>query len=71
MTEKNEIKKAKGLVSNVVDNKMTLNNYKKIVYGWELGLLRKMPSFKSSCHTITTNVINKIALTNFDDKQYI
>ncbi|CAH1107474.1 unnamed protein product [Psylliodes chrysocephalus] len=65
-----EIKKAKGISTNVVKNQLHLNDYINIVQNGET-VYRKMYVFVSSLHTIYTELRNKVALSANDDKRYI
>ncbi|VEN55338.1 unnamed protein product [Callosobruchus maculatus] len=64
-------KKAKGITKASVDNQLDIIHYKTIVEGSKNQVYCMMYVFKSESHTIYTNYIKKVALTNRDDKRYL
>ncbi|XP_074036831.1 uncharacterized protein [Leptinotarsa decemlineata] len=66
----NEIKRAKGVKKSVIKNRISIDDYIRIV---ETGgtILRKMNVFRSDLHDIYTLMCNKVALSHNDDKRFI
>ena len=65
-----EDKKAKGTKKCVIKNKIKFNNYKKCLFNDEL-ILKSQQRFISKKHDVFTENINKIALSNNDDKRIL
>ncbi|XP_049886984.1 uncharacterized protein LOC126381640 [Pectinophora gossypiella] len=63
------IKKAKGVKSSVVRD-LTITDYEKVLFDNEI-IKRKNILFKSIKHQIFTQSVNKVALSNSDDKRSI
>ena len=64
-----EVKKAKG-VKKCAMNEINFDHYRDCLTKKEI-IFRKMIIFKSQLHNITSNIINKKALTYTDDKRLI
>ena len=65
-----EDKKPKGTKKCVMKNKIKFNDYKKCLFSDEL-ILRSQQRFISKKHDVYTENVNKIALSNNDDKRII
>ena len=65
-----EDKKAKGTKKCVIKNKIKFNDYKKCLFNDEL-ILKSQQRFISKKHDVYTENINKIALSNNDDKRIV
>ena len=65
-----EDKKAKGTKKCVIKNKVKFNDYKKCLFNYEL-ILKSQQRFISKKHDVYTENINKIALSNNDDKRIV
>ena len=65
-----EDKKAKGTKKCVIKKKIKFNDYKKCLFNNEL-ILKLQQRFMSKKHVVYTENINKIALSNDDDKRII
>ena len=65
-----EDKKAKGTKKCVIKKKIKFNDYKKCLFNDEL-ILKSQQRFISKKHDVYTENINKIALSNNDDKRII
>ncbi|XP_064214277.1 uncharacterized protein LOC135266857 isoform X1 [Tribolium castaneum] len=66
------IKKAKGVSKHVIDKSLTLLQYRAIATNpSSSSVFCVMNVFKSYLHNMYTELRNKIALSNFDDKRYI
>ena len=65
-----EDKKAKGTKKCVIKKKIKFNDYKKCLFNNEL-ILKSQQRFISKKHVVYTENINKIALSNDDDKRII
>ena len=63
-----KIKKAKGTKKRVIKNELMLQDYKNSLFNDEV-LRRSQLRFKSDCHDVYTEKINKIALNSNDDKR--
>ena len=61
----NEHKKSKG--TNEIKRDLTLQNYKDWLFD-DKTILKSQKRFKSDCHNVYTEQINKIALSSNDDK---
>ncbi|KAJ8942146.1 hypothetical protein NQ318_021656 [Aromia moschata] len=66
----NELKKAKGVKKCVINNQLTIGDYKKIVENGGL-IFRKMNTFTTYLHDMYTEMKNKVALSYNDDKRFI
>ena len=60
-----EHKKSKG--TNEIKRDLTLQNYKDWLFDDKI-ILKSQKRFKSDCHNVYTEQINKIALSSNDDK---
>ena len=65
-----EDKKAKGTKKRVIKKKIKFNDYKKCLFSDEL-ILRSQQRFISKKHDVYTENVNKIALSNNDDKRIV
>ena len=68
--DKNLIKKAKGVKSNVVKNKIEYEDYYKCLFNDEIAL-RDQYVIRSRLHNLQTEKVRKIALSSRDDKRYL
>ncbi|XP_043269138.1 uncharacterized protein [Venturia canescens] len=67
---KNDVKKAKGVSSNVVARTITFDDYTKCL-NEEIEMKRTQASIRSTLHNVYTIKETKIALSPHDDKRYI
>ncbi|XP_043267052.1 uncharacterized protein [Venturia canescens] len=67
---KNDVKKAKGVKSNVVARTITFDDYVKCL-GEQIEMKRCQSSIRSTLHNVYTITETKIALSPHDDKRYI
>ena len=65
-----EDKKAKGTKKCVIKRMIKFNNYKKCLLNGEV-ILKSQQKFRSKGHDVYTENINKIALSNNDDKRIV
>ena len=65
-----EDKKAKGTKKCIIKKKIKFNDYKKCLFNDEL-ILKSQQRFTSKKHDVCTENINKIALSNNDDKRIV
>ena len=65
-----EDKKAKGTKKYIIKKKIKFNEYKKCLFNGEL-ILKSQQRFISKKHDVYTENINKIALSNNDDKRIV
>ena len=65
-----EDKKAKGTKECVIKKKIKFNDYKKCLFSDEL-ILKSQQRFISKKHDVYTENVNKIALSNNDDKRIV
>ena len=70
MFEGKENKKCKGVKKNVVEKTITHEDYKNCLLS-KREHLRTMNVFRTHCHEIYTEQVNKIALSSDDDKRVI
>ena len=63
-------KTAKGIKKNVIENNLTHENYKAVLFNDEQ-LHHTMKTIRSSNHELGSYKINKISLSCFDDKRHI
>ena len=68
--EDKEVRKCKGIKKNVVKKKLDFNDYVKCLFSGEKEL-RKMKIIRSEKHDIYSKEVNKIALSNEDDKRLV
>ena len=62
------IKKANGTKKCVIKRGLLVKNYKDRLFNYKT-ILKSQQRFKSDCHNIYTEQINKIALSTNDDKR--
>ena len=65
-----EDKKAKGTKKFVIKRMIKFDDYKNCLLNGEV-VLKSQQRFKSKCHNVYTENINKIALSSNDDKRLI
>ena len=65
-----EDKKAKGTKKCIIKNKIKFNDYKKCLFN-DVLILKSQQRFISKTHDVYTENINKIALSNNDDKRIV
>ena len=65
-----EDKKAKGTKKCVIKRMIKFNDYKKCLLNGEI-ILKSQQSFISNKHDVCTEDVNKIALSNDDDKRIV
>ena len=68
MDDDSEHKKAKGTKKCVIKRRLMVKNYKDCFFN-DKTILKLQQIFKSVCHNIHTEQINKIALSSSDDKK--
>ena len=68
--EDKEVRKCKGIKKNVVKKKLDFNDYVKCLFSGEKEM-RKMKIIRSEKHDIYSKEVNKIALSNEDDKRIV
>ena len=66
--EGREVRKCKGIKKNVVKKKLDFDDYVKCLFSGEKEM-RKMKIIRSEKHDIYSKEVNKIALSNEDDKR--
>jgi hypothetical protein len=66
-------KKCKGIKMSVVQNEITIDDYRKMIFGEENDILKSMNIIRSRNHQINSETLNKIALTSplKDNKNYV
>ena len=62
------MKKAKGTKKCIVKKHINFNDYMNALFG-EKTIMKEQLRFKSDCHNIYTQRVNKIALRNVDNKR--
>ena len=65
-----ELKKCKGIKKNVIKNKLDFDDYVKCLFTGQKEM-RSMKIIKSDNHDIYSKEVNKIALSNEDDKRHV
>ena len=65
-----ELKKCKGIKKNVVKKKIDFDDYVKCLFTGEKKM-RSMKIIRSDKHDIYSKEVNKVALSNEDDKRQI
>jgi len=70
MLDEKETKKCKGIKKSVVDKTILFEAYKKCLLGRKKEM-RKMNVIRSQLHEAFSDEVNKIALSNEDDKRVI
>ena len=68
--DKDRIKKAKGLKSNVIKNTITFEHFKDCLFNAK-EITREQRKICSKFHMVYTEKENKIALSPFDNKRYV
>ena len=68
--EDKEVKKCKGIKKNVIKKKLDFDDYVQCLFSGEKEM-RKMKIIKSEKHDIYSKEVNKIALSNEDDKRKV
>ena len=68
--EEREVKKCKGIKKNVVKKKLDFDDYVKCLFTGEKEM-RSMKIIRSEKHDIYSKEVNKIALSNKDDKRIV
>ena len=68
MDDDSEHKKAKGTKKCVIKRELMFKNYKDWLFN-DKTILKSQQRFKSDCHNVYTEQINKIALSSNDDKR--
>ena len=63
-----ENKKAKGTKKCIIKNELMLQDYKNFLFNDEV-IQKSQLRFKSDCHDVYTEKVNKIALSSNDDKR--
>jgi len=63
-------KKCKGVKRNVIRNKISFNDYKDVLFSGK-EVLRTMNVIRSRQHNLSTEQVNKVALSANDDKRII
>ncbi|XP_071056904.1 uncharacterized protein [Onthophagus taurus] len=64
------VKRAKGVKKYVIDKNLSVSEYKRIIEDGG-SVRKKMYVFRSSYHTMYTELKNKVALSAHDDKRYV
>ena len=68
MDDDSEHKKNKGTKKCVIKRSLMVKNYKDCLFD-DKTILKSQQGFKSDCHNLYTEQINKIALSSNDDKR--
>ena len=68
MDDDSEHKKAKGTKKCVIKRRLMFENYTDCLFN-DKTILKSQQRFKSDCHNVYTEQINKIALSSNDDKR--
>ena len=68
MDDDSEKKKAKGTKKCVIKRRLMFKNYTDCLFN-DKTILKSQQRFKSDCHNVYTEEINKIALSSNDDKR--
>ena len=68
--DEKELKKCKGIKKNVIKKKLDFDDYVKCLFTGEKEM-RKMKIIKSEKHDIFSKEVNKVALSNQDDKRKV
>ena len=68
--EESEVRKCKGIKKNVIKEKLDFDDYVKCLFSGEKKL-RSMKIIRSEKHDIYSKEVNKIALSNEDDKRHV
>ena len=67
---KEELKKCKGIKKNVVKKSLIFDDYVRCLFSGEKEI-RKMKIIRSENHDLYSKEVNKVALSNQDDKRYV
>ena len=70
LTDNKEVKKAKGTKKCIIKKMIKFNDYKKCLLNDEV-VFKSQQRFISKKHNVYTENINKIALSNNDDKRIV
>lgn len=71
LEDDNELtKKVKGIKKSVVSNHISFNDYKNCL-NHEKKIIRSQLTFKSIKHNLYTQLVNKLALSSYDDKRFV
>ena len=68
MDDNSEVKKSKGTKKCVIKRGLMFENYKDCLFNDKI-ILKSQQRFKSDCHNVYTEEINKIALSSNNDKR--
>ena len=68
--EDKEVRKCKGIKKNVIKKKLDFDDYVKCLFSGETEM-RKMKIIRSEKHDIFSKEVNKVALSNEDDKRKV
>ena len=68
--DEKELKKCKGIKKNVIKNKLDFDDYVKCLFTGQKEM-RSMKIIRSEKHDIYSKEVNKIALSNEDDKRHV
>ena len=68
--EENEVRKCKGIKKNVIKKKIDFDDYVKCLISGEKEM-RNMKIIRSEKHDIYSKEVNKVALSNEDDKRVV
>ena len=68
MDDDSEKKKAKGTKESVIKRELMFENYEDWLFNDKV-ILKSQQRFKSDHHKVYTEEVNKIALSNYDDKR--
>ena len=70
LTEKDNIKRAKGVSKSVVKNNLTHDEYKQCLFNHTI-VMKTMKNIRSKSHKINTISTNKVSLSPYDDKRWL
>ena len=68
--EEMEVRKCKGIKKNIIKKKINFDDYLKCLFSGEKEM-RKMNIVRSEKHDIYSKEVNKVALSNEDDKREV
>ena len=68
--EDKEVRKCKGIKKNVIKKKLYFDDYVQCLFSGEKEM-RKMKIIRSEKHDIYSKEVNKVALSNEDDKREV
>ena len=69
--ETKEVRKCKGIKKNVVKKAIEFEDYVQCLFFGEKQIVRSMKIIRSESHDIYSKEVNKIALSNEDDKRIV